>query len=162
MASRNLWESARDAAVIREAELKLGVSFVGSPLDHPIQEAEYRRVFAALAQEGADGLIVSDEPENVTNRRLIVDLAEKGRLPTVYPFQLFVEAGRLIAYGSDLRDLGHRVADMVDQVLRGEKPADLAGPAADQIRASDQSQDRKRARSDDTPALLARADEVIE
>jgi putative ABC transport system substrate-binding protein len=162
IASRNLWALARDAAAIREAELKLGVSLVGSPLDHPIQEAEYRRVFAVLAQEGADGLIVSDETESVTNQRLIVDLAERGRLPTVYPFQLFIEAGGLMAYGIDLRDLGHRVAAMVHQVLKGKKPADLPVQQPTKFELVINLRTAKGLGLTIPPALLARADEVIE
>jgi putative tryptophan/tyrosine transport system substrate-binding protein len=157
-----LWELARDAAVIREAELKLGISFVGSPLDHPIQEAEYRRVFATLAEEGADGLIVSDEAESVTNRRLIVELAERGRLPTVYPFQLFIEAGGRMAYGIDLRDLGHRVADMVDQVLKGAKPGEIPIFQPTKFELIINLKTANTLGLTIPPSLLARADEVIE
>jgi hypothetical protein len=56
-----------------------GVTYVGLPLDRPIDEAEYRRVFAALAQDSADGILVADELENITNRKLIAELAEKSR-----------------------------------------------------------------------------------
>jgi putative tryptophan/tyrosine transport system substrate-binding protein len=78
---------ARFDAVMRENELKNAVSFVGPPLEQPTGEQEYHRVSAALGQEGAEGLIVSDENENLSYRRLIVELAEKGRLPTIYPFR---------------------------------------------------------------------------
>jgi hypothetical protein len=61
------------------------VSIVGPPLERPVDEQEYQRVFAALAQEGAEGLLLSDESENVAHRRLIVELATKRRLPTIYP-----------------------------------------------------------------------------
>jgi putative tryptophan/tyrosine transport system substrate-binding protein len=54
-----------------------GVTWVGPPLDHPIDEAEYRRVFAALAQDGAEGIVVNDEEEQIVNLKLIVELAEK-------------------------------------------------------------------------------------
>ena len=69
----------------RDLVLKNSVSIVGPPLERPTDEQEYRRVFATLAQEGAEGLFVADEPENVTHRTLIIELAEKGRLPTIYP-----------------------------------------------------------------------------
>ena len=59
---------------------------VGPPLDRPIDEAEYRRVFVAMVEDGADALVVSDEPENVTNRGLIVELANTTRLAAIYPF----------------------------------------------------------------------------
>jgi putative ABC transport system substrate-binding protein len=51
-------------AISRDIELKNSVSIVGPPLEQPTDEQEYQRVFAALAQEGADGLLVNDEPEN--------------------------------------------------------------------------------------------------
>ena len=104
LGTRNAWE--RSSAAISEGELKNSVSVVGPPLDRPVDENEYQRVFAALAQADSDSLYVADEPENVTYRRLIVDMAAKGRLPTIYPWRQCVEAGGLMAYGIDLSDLG--------------------------------------------------------
>jgi putative ABC transport system substrate-binding protein len=155
IASRNLWALARDAAAIREAELKLGVSLVGSPLDHPIQEAEYRRVFAVLAQEGADGLIVSDETESVTNQRSIVDLAERGPAADSLSLSAVHRGGR--AHGLRNRPSGPRTPRRRHgpSSPKGQEAGRSAGPAADQIRAGDQSQDRKRARPND-PARASR------
>ena len=59
---------------------KLGLTYVGPPLNHPINEAKYRRVFASLARGGADGIVVDDEAENLVNLNVIVELAEKNRL----------------------------------------------------------------------------------
>jgi putative ABC transport system substrate-binding protein len=109
----------RYSAGLREGALKNSVSIVGPPLEPPADEQEYKRVFAALAQEGADSLVVSDAPENFTYRTLIIELAEKGRLPTIYPYRQFVEAGGLMSYGIDLSDVGHRVADLADKILWG-------------------------------------------
>jgi putative ABC transport system substrate-binding protein len=78
-------------------------TLVRSPLYQPTNEAEYRRVFAATAQNGADGIIVSDDAENIDNSSLIVELAEKHRLPAIYTRREFVEAGGLMSYGSGLR-----------------------------------------------------------
>jgi putative tryptophan/tyrosine transport system substrate-binding protein len=80
-------------SAVREYALQNSFSIVGPPLEHPTDEQEYRRVFAALAQDGAEGLVVNDQAENVTYRKLIVELAEKRRLPTIYPYRQFVEAG---------------------------------------------------------------------
>jgi putative ABC transport system substrate-binding protein len=113
------------AGSLRENALKNSLSIVGPPLEHPTDEQEYHRVFAALAQEGADGLYVTEESENVTYRRLIVELAAKGRLPTIYPYRQFVEAGGLMSYGIDVSDLGHRVADLADKILKGAKPSEI-------------------------------------
>jgi ABC transporter substrate binding protein len=70
---------------LREGLLRNSLSLVGPPLERPTDEQEYQRVFAGLAQKGAEELLVNDEPENVRHRGLIVELAEKGRLPTIYP-----------------------------------------------------------------------------
>jgi hypothetical protein len=72
-------------------------------------------VFAALAQDGGEGIVVDDEPENLVNYKLIVELAEKNRLPAIYPFKMFVGAGGLMSYGVDVSALGHSVADIVGQ-----------------------------------------------
>jgi putative tryptophan/tyrosine transport system substrate-binding protein len=61
---------------------------LATPLDHPTDEAEYRRVFAALAQERAEAIMVSDEEDNIKNLKLIVELAEKNRLPAIYPYNI--------------------------------------------------------------------------
>ena len=55
---------------------------LGGP-DAPIDGAEYRRVFAALVQERADAILVNEEVENITNRNLIVELADENRLPAI-------------------------------------------------------------------------------
>src|SRR5262249_27895768 len=67
----------------QEAAQRLGILLVGPRLEGILQETEYRRVFEAIAQEHADALYVSNEPENIANRRLIVELAEKYRLPAI-------------------------------------------------------------------------------
>ena len=103
----------------------MGVTWVGPALNHPIDEAEYRRVFAGLIQDRAEGILVTDEDVHVTNVKLIVELAEKSRLPAIYPFKLFVEAGGLMSYGTDVSALGHSVADIVGQILKGARPSEI-------------------------------------
>jgi putative ABC transport system substrate-binding protein len=76
---------------------------------------------------------VWDQPENVTYRRLIVELAEKGRLPTIYFYRQFVEAGGLMSYGVDISDIGHRAADLADKILKGAKPGRHPHFPADQV-----------------------------
>jgi putative ABC transport system substrate-binding protein len=58
-------------------------------------------------------------------RKRIVDLAFKYRLPAIYPHRGFVEAGGLMSYSVNPADLFHRAASYVDKILRGTKPADL-------------------------------------
>jgi putative tryptophan/tyrosine transport system substrate-binding protein len=104
---------------------KVGLTRVGPALNRPIDQTEYRRLFAALAQEGAEMIAVTEDAENVTNLRLIIELAEKGRLPAVYPYREFVEVGGLMSYGVDFRELGHRAADIANRILKGAKPAEI-------------------------------------
>jgi len=58
-------------------------------------------------------------------RKRIVELATKYRLPAIYPQKQFVETGGLMSYGTDLADLYRRAAVYVDKILKGAKPADL-------------------------------------
>jgi len=150
------------SAVIRDITLMNSVSLVGPPLEPPTDDQEYRRVFAALAQEGAEGLVVTDESENIFNRRLILELAEKGRLPTISSYRLFVEAGGLMSYGIDASDLGHRVADIADQILKGAKPADIPVFQPTKFELSINLKTAKTLGIELPPLLVARADNVIE
>jgi len=76
---------------VKEAARQAGISLLGPGLESPFQEAEYRRVLGAMVQEHADGLIVDDTSPNFTYRRLIVELVEKARLPTIYPYRAHFE-----------------------------------------------------------------------
>ena len=160
LGTRNAWE--RSSAAISEGELKNSVSVVGPPLERPVDEKEYQGVFAALAQADSDSLYVADEPENVTYRRLIVDMAAKGRLPTIYPWRQCVEAGGLMSYGIDLSDLGHRIADLVDQILKGAKPGEIPIFQPTQFELSINLKTAKTLEIELPPLLVARADKVIE
>jgi ABC-type uncharacterized transport system substrate-binding protein len=147
---------------LEEAAQSLGILLLSPRLEGTIQEAEYRRVFEAMVQEHADALYVGSDPENTPNRRLIVELAEKNRLPTIYPFRGFVEAGGLMAYSVDLADIFSRAAGYIDQILKGTSPGDIPiyQPAKFEFLIN-----MKAANAIGLtlpPALVLRADEVIE
>ena len=97
------------------------------------------------------------------HRDLIITLAARHKLPTVYFDRAFVAAGGLVSYGADFVDQYRRAAGYVDRILKGEKPADLPVQAPTKYETGDQPQDRQgaRPRCAGRP-LLARADEVIE
>ena len=113
-------------------------------------------------KRGAEGLVVLDEADNVTYRRLIIDMAAKGRLPTIYPWRQFVEAGGLMSYGIDLVDLGHRIADLVDQILKGAKPGELPIFQPTQFELVINLKTAKALGIELPSLLVARADTVIE
>jgi putative ABC transport system substrate-binding protein len=127
LASRYAWDGPRGIALLRETAQQLGISLVGPPLEGTIQETEYRRVFAAMTEEGADAIIVGDQPENVTYMRLISELSEKSRLPASCPRRQYLEGGVLgclMSYGVSLVDEFRReprkqLAAVYVTVLRG-------------------------------------------
>jgi putative tryptophan/tyrosine transport system substrate-binding protein len=153
---------SRGAAVVKEASEKLGISLVGSPLDSPIDEAAYRRAFAAMAQEGADALFVGSEAENDANLRIIVDLADKSRLPAVYSLRGAAEIGGLMAYAYDLLDVARHNAEQIDQIFRGANPGDIPIYRAIKFELVINLRTAKALGLTIPPALLVRADEVIE
>ena len=71
------------------------------------------------------GLIVIPETFTIAHRAEIASVATRHRLPAVYPYRLFAEAGGLLAYGDDLPDNFRHAASFVDRILKGAKPADL-------------------------------------
>ena len=147
---------------MREFARQKGIPLVGALLDSPIQESEYRRAFAALAQERVDALIVSDMPENAAYRRTIIDLAEENRLPTVYPLAEFARGGGLIAWGVDFVKLFRHAADIVGQILKGAKPGDIPFYQPTTVELVINLKTAQALGIEIPPSLLARADEVIE
>ena len=86
---------------------------------------EIERDVADFASAPNGGLIVAVGTIATIQRDLIVALAARHKLPAVYPYRFFVEAGGLMSYGPNLIDLYRRAAAYVDRILKGEKPADL-------------------------------------
>jgi ABC-type uncharacterized transport system substrate-binding protein len=87
---------------------------------------ELAPAFAAVTREGADALMVLADPALMDNLRgQVTDLAATHRLPAMYTWKMYVEAGGLMSYGPSLPDLYRRVAYYVDRILKGAKPADL-------------------------------------
>jgi putative ABC transport system substrate-binding protein len=123
LASRDIAESIHGVDM-RKAAQQAGISLVGPPLE-TISEAEYRRVFELMTQERADGLIVSSQGEHGTYSRLIIELAEKSRLPAIFDGRSFAELGGLIGYGNDGVDEYRRAAGFIVRILKGAKPSEL-------------------------------------
>jgi putative ABC transport system substrate-binding protein len=124
LGSRVLWDTPLGDAIRKPAQ-QLGISVVGPQLESPFGQEAYRRALEAMSREGAQGLVVNDEPANYTYRQLIVDLAAVARLPAVYWDRAFVEIGGLIAYGSSAADVMRRATGYVVRILTGTKPSDL-------------------------------------
>jgi putative ABC transport system substrate-binding protein len=123
---------------------------------------EIDRAIAAFARAPSSGLIVTMGAGTVRHRDLIISLAARHRLPAVYPERFFAAAGGLVSYGPDQLDQFRLAAGYVDRILKGEKPADLPVQAPTKYELVINLKTAKTLGLTMPPALLARADEVIE
>ena len=151
-----------EATAMREAAEKAGVTALGPSFVDSGSENEYRTIFASLSQAGADALFVDGSPEHITKRQLIGELAASYRIPTMYAFRSFVEAGGFISYGIDLVEIFRRAARSIDQVLKGTKPADLPFYRPTKFELVINRKAERQLGLDLPETLLARADDVIE
>jgi putative ABC transport system substrate-binding protein len=124
--------------------------------------AEIERAIGAFASSQNNGLIVTGSPSATIHRNLIITLAARHRLPAVYYERSFVTDGGLISYGPDYLDHCRRAAGYVDRILKGEKPANLPVQGPTRYELVINLKTAKTLALDLPPALLARADEVIE
>ena len=156
-----LRRGAEHAAMLQTAE-KAGIAVVGPSLVDSGSEADYRRFFVAISQSGADALFVDDTPEHITKRQLIVELAAKFRLPAIYPFRSFVEAGGLMAYGTDLVEVFRQCARSMDKILKGTNPRDVPFYQPTKFELVINLEAAKALGLTVPPSVLALADELIE
>ena len=161
LATRSYWEDARGEAA-REAAKRAGISLKVALLGSAFNEAEYQRVFMSMEQDRVSAFVVSEEPEHVTNRATIVELAAKGRFPTIYPFREFVEDGGLMAYSINQVDVYRRVASLIGKILGGANPGDIPFYQPTKFELSINLKTAKALGLEMPAMLLGRADEVIE
>ncbi len=124
--------------------------------------AEIEHALGDFAREPKSGLLVL--PDNSTNlhRDLICALATRYRFPAIYPFRRFMASGGLAYYGADTNDIYLKLADYVDRILKGAKPADLPVQTPTKFELIISLKTAKAIDLSVPPALLARADQVIE
>jgi putative tryptophan/tyrosine transport system substrate-binding protein len=123
---------------------------------------EIERAVAAFARASNGGLIVVASALAVVHRDLIVALAARHKLPTVYNARFFATGGGLISYGADQLDQFRRAAGYVDRILKGEKPADMPVQAPTKYELVINLKTAKALGLTIPSAVLTRADEVIE
>jgi putative ABC transport system substrate-binding protein len=160
LVSRPWWEDPRGEAA-REAAKQAGISLKAVLLG-AFNEAEYQRVFRSMEQDRADALMISDESENFTNRATIVELAAKGRIPTIYSYREFVQVGGLMAYSIDQVEIYRHLANLIDKIFRGANPGDIPFYQPTKFEMSINLKTAKALGLEMPAMLLARADEVIE
>ena len=136
----------------------LGLQVNTSEIQRP---EDIEPAFDAL-KNSADALYVVIDPLVSGNRVRINTLALGSRLPTMHGFREFAQAGGLMTYGPDFPDLFRRTAELVDKILRGEKPADIPVEQPTEFELVINVTTAKLLGITVPPTLLARADEVIE
>ena len=146
-------------AIIQSAATSAGIDL--RPLN--LRDAgEVERAIAAFARAPNGGLIVTASALSVVHRDLIIALAARSKLPAVYFERFFVVAGGLVSYGANFIDQYRSAAGYVDRILKGEKPADLPVQAPTKYEMAINLKTAQALGLSIPPAVLARADEVIE
>jgi len=157
---REGWEGP-SGQVLRYAGSRLGIS-LAFMLPQKGTASEIEHVFAAMAQERPDAVLVSGEGDLYAHRQLIVELAGQNGLPTMCPYRDYAEAGGLMAYAVDLAELLKRMAGDVDQILKGAKPGDIPIYQPTKFDLLVNLKTAKALGLTLPSALLARAGEIIE
>ncbi len=124
--------------------------------------ADFDRAFSEMTRARAGALTVLGSPMFFNERRRLVDLAAKNRLPAVYGFREVVNAGGLMAYGPNTDDMFRRAATYVDKILKGAKPGDLAVEQPTKFELVINLKAAKALGLTIPPSLLGRADQIIE
>jgi ABC-type uncharacterized transport system substrate-binding protein len=115
-----------NSQVLKEVELAAGALAVKLQYVDILVSRDIESAFRAAVKGRADAVLMIAPSSVVGDRRQeVIELAVKSRLPVIYPFSSYVEAGGLMFYGANLRDLDRRAATFVDKILKGAKPADL-------------------------------------
>ena len=147
------------AARAEEAAKAVGVNV--SQFDAEAAEG-LDRAFAKMNDWGAGGVVVLTEAFFASEVQRIVSLANRYKLPAIYGFREFAQAGGLMSYGVSFRDYYKRVARYVDAVLKGSKPADLPVEQPARIELVINLKPAKALGLTIPQSLLLRADEVIQ
>jgi putative ABC transport system substrate-binding protein len=142
------------------AAAPLALKLVPTPVEN--NDADIERAIESFASGPNVGLAVLPDPTTSGRRDLLISLAARYRLPAVYPFRLFVDAGGLMSYTTVRSDIFRLSADFVDRILRGANPADLPVQAPAKYETVVNLKIAKALGLDVPSSLLVRADEVIE
>jgi putative tryptophan/tyrosine transport system substrate-binding protein len=137
--------------------LKLKLDEIETQLDPKGLES----AFQTANQKQVNAIMTAPGPRFFTERKLIVELAGKYRLPAIYPQKEYVDEGGLMSYGADFADLFRKAAHYVDKILKGAKPADLPVQQATKFEFVINLKAAKQIGLTLSPEFLARANQVI-
>jgi len=161
IAGRIQWERGVGAAV-RAAADAAGVSLVNQLLDLPGNATTYGNAIAQVARDGSDAIMVLDSPDVLINRVAIVQSIADARIPAIHAVSGVVDAGGLMAYAFDLKEVWKRVANDINAILRGSDPADIPYYQVSKFELSINLKAANALGLSVPPTLLATADKVVE
>ncbi|TMH21568.1 MAG: ABC transporter substrate-binding protein [Betaproteobacteria bacterium] len=151
-----------DKDMLREAEAAARALAVRLQVVEARGPADFDRAFSDMTRARAGALTVLPSNMFLREHRRLVDLAAKNRLPAVYTFREFVDAGGLMSYGANQPDLFRRAATYVDKILKGAKPGDLPVEQPTKFELIINLKTAKDLGLTIPQSVLARADEVIQ
>jgi putative ABC transport system substrate-binding protein len=146
----------------RDAEAaarSLGVGLVRMPVASP---TDFEPSFKSIIEQKCGALYVVTSTFALLHREKLAQLSANYRLPTMFGFREFSEAGGLVSYGANLPDAWRRAAIFIDKILRGARPTDLPVEQPTRFELVINARTAKRLGLELSPSLIALADEVIE
>ncbi|MEK6663259.1 MAG: ABC transporter substrate-binding protein [Pseudomonadota bacterium] len=158
-----LWNPTSTNFVRHVESMKSGAKGLGITLTSINQHGpkDIEAALAIMRHKRPDALIVMPDPATSSYRQIIAEFATANRIPTMFGFRLYVDAGGLMSYGPNLPDNFRRAATYVDKIFKGAKPADLPIEQPTKFELVINLKTAKALRIKIPPALLLRADEVI-
>lgn len=141
------------------AARSLGVGATATPVSN---SSGLESAIAGQARDLKGGLIVMPDSFTTAHSSEIVSLADRYRVPVIYPYRFFAKLGGLLSYGNDQLDNFRRAATYVDRILKGEKPGELPVQVPVKFELVINLKTAKTLGLTVPPTLLSRADEVIE
>ncbi len=159
-----LWNPQGAASPMYWKEIQLPARQLGVQL-HSLEirsPTDFEKAFENAIRARADAISIMPDPVIVANLKRIADLAVKSRLPSILHIAEFADVGGLVAYGPDRSDLFRRAATFVDKILKGAKPGDLPIDQATKFELVFNLKTAKAIGLTIPPALLFRANRVIE
>jgi putative tryptophan/tyrosine transport system substrate-binding protein len=129
---------------------------------HASSERDFEAVFATIVQTQIDALSVGADPFFSSHRNQLIALAARYRIPAIYEWREFVQAGGFMSYGSNLADGYHQIGVYAGRILKGEKPGDLPVVQSTKVEFAVNLKTAKALGVTVPLPLLGRADEVIE
>jgi len=159
LANPNYGLHAPQLSELEAAANRLSLKLVTKTVTTPDQ---FDGAFREFVANGAQALIVQQDPLFTGQAKEVVSLAEKYKLPAIYALRNFYDSGGLIWYGADIAALFARAGDYVGRIIKGEKPSDLPVERPAKLYLTINAKLAQRIGVQLSPSILTRADEVIE